>query len=119
MNDGWRREAKELGIKLWHRKKEDVIKEIEAKTIAKTEFIKITIDRHTAIRLCEEALKDYVIRKGLCEPVSSEKWFLNCKRKGIVFKGKAENDCNQQRETESGEGGPESDSVSQADGSCS
>ena len=39
-----------------------------------------------ATRICSDALFGHVASQGF-ENVSCEKWFLNCKRKGIVFKG--------------------------------
>lgn len=83
----WRVEAKTLGIPMYRRKKVDVIADIEAKN-AKPEFIRVIVSPRQATEICNKAIKEYVIEQGLCEPITCEKWFVNCKRKGIVYKGK-------------------------------
>ena len=91
----WREEAKELGVPLYDkelkrpRKKVDVLADIEAKK-KKPEDVagpaKIIISVQEANKMCSEALFRYVAEQGL-ENITCEKWFINCKRKGIVFKG--------------------------------
>ena len=83
----WRIEAKALEISMYRRKKVDVIADIEAKK-TKPEFIRVIVSPKQATELCNKAIKEYVIEQGLCEPITCEKWFVNCKRKGIVYKGK-------------------------------
>ena len=97
--DNWREEAKGLGIKLFQRTKVDVIRDIEA---AKGECrdIKIAIRPDEATEICRKALFEHVSNMGM-ENITCEKWFVNCKRKGIVFKGqkkKNEQTCSQEEE---------------------
>ena len=47
---------------------------------------KVVISPREATRICSEALFKYVSEKGLTD-ITCEGWFVNCKRKGIVFKG--------------------------------
>lgn len=84
----WREEAKELGIKMWQRKKIDVLRDIELKKVELSEpqTMKITVDARKATEICKKALYEYVSAMGM-KDATCEKWYLNCKRKGIVFKG--------------------------------
>lgn len=110
----WREEAKELGIPLYHRKKADVLAEIQEKKLGiavRNALVKMTISGQEATAICIAALKEYVRNHGLSEPITHEKWFVNCKRKGIVFTG-AKHDTVEQNEQagreeidESGDGG--------------
>lgn len=85
----WRDEAKELGIKLFQRKKEDVLKDIEAtKNVCKD--LKIIIGVKEATEICRKALFEHISDRMV--NITCEKWFLNCKRKGIVFKGQKNDD---------------------------
>ena len=65
-----------------------------------SELITVTIGMQEAIALCGKALRDYVISQGVDgdKDIVNEKWYLNCKRKGIVFKGYP-HDNNQLNET--------------------
>jgi hypothetical protein len=86
----WREEAKSLGIKMYQRTKVDVLKDIEAALGKEAEVeckdIKITVDVRKATEICQRALFEHVSELGMVN-ITCEKWFLNCKRKGIVFKG--------------------------------
>ena len=91
----WREEAKELGVAVYDkalkrpRKKLDVMADIEAKKEKPVEVTgptKIIISIQDATKICSDALFKHVAELGLTK-ISSERWFLNCKRKGIVFKG--------------------------------
>lgn len=86
----WRKKAKELNIPLWHRKKVDVLKDIAAKTetVTEPEFIKVIISPKEATAICNKALFDVAMERGLGTLITCERWFVNCKRKGIVFKGR-------------------------------
>ena len=53
--------------------------------------MKVVIDRKEATRICSEALFKYVADQGY-KDISCEAWSLNCKRKGIVFKGTQDGD---------------------------
>jgi len=86
----WREEAKRLNIPLWHRKKVDVLRDIEA-TKTKCKDIKITVRPEEATEICRKALFEHVSGLGM-ENITCEKWFVNCKRKGIVFKGQKTDD---------------------------
>ena len=87
----WRTRAKELGIKMYQRKKADVIADIEALLNKQSETIKVIVPPRKATEICNKALQEYVIEQGLDgdKEITRERWFVNCKRKGIVFKGKA------------------------------
>ncbi len=87
MSEDWRREAKELGISLYHKKKVDVLLEIENR---KPKDIKVIIDPKEATVICNKALRAVAVERGLNsdENILIERWFVNCKRKGIVFRGK-------------------------------
>ena len=110
----WREKAKELNISLYHRKKDDVIREITEKTTVESEDMKITVEPRKAFEICVAALRGYVIEQGMDgdKEIIWEKWFVNCKRKGIVFRGKAKNEYN----SETREDTPE---VSRATSCCS
>lgn len=89
----WREEAKELGIAVYDkklkrpRKKLDVLRDIELKKAEVTnEAMRIIISPRDATEICKKALYEYVSAMGM-KDAYCEKWFLNCKRKGIVFKG--------------------------------
>ena len=108
----WREEAKELGVPLYDhelkriRKKADVLADFpNAKEFKrqreKPETIKVIITPREATEICNKALKAVAVERGLGEPITCEKWFVNCKRKGIVFKGK-QNDDKELTETENG-----------------
>ena len=116
----WREEAKELGIAVYDkelkrpRKKVDVLADIEAKK-EKPEDItgptKIVVSVQEANKICSDALFKHVSEQGL-ENITCEKWFINCKRKGIVFKG-IKNVRREEEETEeisSGVSGSDTDS---------
>ena len=107
----WREEAKKLGVPLYDhelkrvRKKLDVLADIEAKKEKPVEVTgptKIIISIQDATKICSDALFKHVAELGLTK-ISCEKWFLNCKRKGIVFKG-IKNDRARTSETTEGEG---------------
>ena len=91
--NNWREKAKELGIPMYQRKKEDVMADIVAITVP--EKVNFTIDVKTANNICRDALFKYVedqgIENAVCEQyVNRFIWqgkFLNCKRKGIIFNG--------------------------------
>ena len=85
----WREEAKKLGIKMWQRKKADILRDIEATKNVCTD-IKITIRVEEATEICRKALFEHVSDRMV--NITCEKWFLNCKRKGIVFKGQKNED---------------------------
>lgn len=81
----WRVEAKRLEIPMWHREKKDVLAAIAAKkSVQRT---KIVISGRQAQDICNTVLMEYVKQQGLKEPITHEKWCINCKRKGIVFTG--------------------------------
>ena len=103
--ENWREKAKELGISLYHRKKDDVIREIENKAVKKSEDMKITIEPRKAFEICVAALRGYVIEQGMDgdKEIIWEKWFVNCKRKGIVFRGKAKNEYNSETREDTSE----------------
>jgi hypothetical protein len=88
----WREEAKELEIPLYDhdrkcpRKKDDVLSDIEATKAPRPEPTKITVSVKDATKICSNALFRYIKEQGLGN-ATCERWFLNCKRKGIVFKG--------------------------------
>ena len=112
----WREEAKEFHIALYDhtlqriREKEDVLRDIEVtKNVCKD--IKITVIAKEATEICRKALFEHVSKLGMVN-ATCEQWFLNCKRKGIVFKGQ-KNDDNKldETETESGEGSGTSEYV--------
>lgn len=112
----WREEAKELGISMLRRKKEDVLRDIEAaKNVCKDvecKDIKIIVRCEEVTEICRKALFEHVSNLGMVN-VTCEKWFVNCKRKGIVFKGqKNDNDKLVETEVERGEGSGESENVS-------
>ncbi len=132
----WREEAKELGIKLFHRTKAEVVKDIEAtkgptlaevekchremvadaalyenlRRIGKTGKARLLVDRDTVTKICTDALMAHVIEQGLCGEISCVKWFINCQRKGIVFTGRIK-DEDRQRETDGGQESTECESV--------
>jgi len=99
----WREEAKKLGVPLYcHtlkklRKKADVLKDIEAKTVvAIEEGVNLLISVREANQICRQALLDRAKESGL-KDVALERdverfihkgMFLTCKRRGIVIKGK-------------------------------
>lgn len=97
----WREEAKEIGVALYDhdlkrvRKKEDVLAEIEVKNQSQTELFKIVISVKEANQICKDALFKYVTEQGfdnvICERYVESALkrgvFLNCKRKGLIFKG--------------------------------
>ena len=87
----WRAKAKELNIKMYQRKKVDVIADIETALSQQDETIKVIVHPRKAMEICDAALREYVIEQGLDgdKEITRERWFVNCKRKGIVFKGKA------------------------------
>ncbi len=99
----WREEAKELGVPLYDhalkrvRKKADVEKDTMAarlkvvKPESECKDIKIVVRPEVATEICRRALFDYVSLLGMTN-VTCEKWFINCKRKGIVFKGQKNDD---------------------------
>lgn len=118
----WREEAKELGISMLRRKKEDVLRDIEvAKNVCKDvevedveicKDIKIIVRPEEATEICRKALFEHVSGLGMVN-VTCEKWFVNCKRKGIVFKGqKNDNDKLVETEIERSEGSGASQHVS-------
>tara|TARA_Y100000310_G_C20553166_1_gene749156 strand:- start:72 stop:428 length:357 start_codon:yes stop_codon:yes gene_type:complete len=115
----WREDAKGLSIALYDhdarcvRKKVDVLKDIEA-TKEECKDIKIVVRPEDATEICRIALFEHVFALGM-KNITCEKWFINCKRKGIVFKGQ-KNDENKQRSTESGEGSGASEHVSEGEG---
>jgi len=86
----WREEAKSLGIKLFQRSKEDVLRDIEA-TKNECKDIKIDVRSDVATEICRKALFEYVASLGM-KNITCEQWFLNCKRKGITFKGQKNDD---------------------------
>ena len=54
-----------------------------------SDLVKIVIEPKEATEICNKALYAVVIERGLVAgTITNEQWFLNCKRKGIVFKGK-------------------------------
>ncbi len=53
--------------------------------------IKITVTVREATEICRKALFEHVSNLGM-KNVTCEKWYLNCKRKGIVFKGQKNGD---------------------------
>lgn len=55
--------------------------------------IKIIVRVEEATEICRKALFEHVSELGMVN-VTCEKWFLNCKRKGIVFKGQKNDDDN-------------------------
>lgn len=92
----WREEAKELGIALYDhdwkrpRKKADVLADIEAKKVPeKPEPIKVLIEAKEADAICHKVLRDIAIERGLDgdKEITCERWGVNCKRKGIIFRG--------------------------------
>ena len=56
-----------------------------------SEDIKIVIRTDEAAKICRDALFEHVKNLGM-KNVTCEKWYLNCKRKGIVFKGQKDDD---------------------------
>ncbi len=93
----WREEAKELDVSVYDhtlnrpRKKEDVIADIEAKKNPPCLYIKVIISPREAHEICSKALYKTAVERGLkAGTITNEKWFMNCKRKGIVFKGQKE-----------------------------
>ena len=83
----WREQAKELGIPLFQRKKVAVLADIEA--ILHPPQKKVLIKGRIAKEICDKALRDYAIEQGIDgnEPIATERWSLNCRRRGIMFKG--------------------------------
>ncbi len=99
--DNWRQEAKRLNIPLYHRKKADVIAEIEAVPSEGKEK-KVSLDLVTATHLCRKALKDYAVEQGL-DPdyeIMISRWYLRAKRKGIRFIGRQKNDSQSENKSE-------------------
>ena len=115
----WREEAKELGVALYDkelkrpRKKDDILADIEARKTAQPEPVKITVDVKEVNKICSDALFKHVADQGLTN-ISCEKWFLNCKRKGIVFRGlknaERRNEESESEETGSGLSNSDTDS---------
>ena len=117
----WREEAKALGIKMWQRKKEDVLKDIEAAKNVCKDF-KVTIGVKEANQICKDALFAYAVEQGMigaaCEGYMDRSikrgTFLNCKRKGIIFRGqKNDDDKLNETSTEGSEGSGTSEHVSE------
>ena len=107
----WREQAQELGIAMWQRKKVDVLADIETKL--NPPIVKVIIDPKEATMICNKALYAVAVERGLkAGTISNEKWFVNCKRKGIVFKGKQDVE-NKQRNTEDSKGSGTSEHVSE------
>jgi hypothetical protein len=117
----WREEAKELGVPLYDhklkriRKKIDVLRDIEMKKIdAPSEPENVILEVREANKICRQALLNYVTEMGFkdvsiegCIETSIRKGrFLNCKRRGIVFRGMKdgnETDNSRTDKTETGE----------------
>ena len=124
----WRDEAKVSGVALYDytlgctRKKVDVLAEIEAKRQPQEEAVKITINVKEANRICKDALFNHITEQGfnnvICEryveSACARGKFLNCKRKGIIFKGKPNGDTELiKTEVSRSEGRPEGEHVSE------
>ncbi len=109
----WRAEAKELNIPLYHRKKKDVLaeiadvlKDIETKKVLDNfnlgkiyQKVKLVVSGKQATRICNVALREYVKQQGLVEPITCEAWYINCKRKGIVFTGAKHDSASENKQT--------------------
>ena len=55
--------------------------------------VKVVINPKEATAICNKALYAEAIERGLVAgTITNEYWFVNCKRKGIVFKGKLNDD---------------------------
>ncbi len=112
----WREEAKELGIKMYQRKKVDVLADIEAKKNPPRDVLaKIIIQPREATEICNKALYAVAVERGLVSgTITNEKFFINCKRKGIVFKGiKNDNDKLNEIETVAEQGSGTGEYVSE------
>lgn len=86
----WRTEAKELGISLYHRTKEDVVKEIELRQKNVQPKMKIDISRNDAADICCKAFRAYAISKG-CDPneeILVSRWYLQMNRNRMTFIGR-------------------------------
>ncbi len=83
-----------------------------------SEDIKIVIRTEEAAKICRDALFEHVKNLGM-KNVTCEKWFLNCKRKGIVFKGqKNDNDKLDEIGTGRSEGSGKSEYVPAGEKRC-
>ena len=107
----WREKAKELGIPVYDKElkrprlKVAVLADIEVMSNV-CKDIKITIRADEATEICRKALFDHVSKLGM-KNITCEKWFLNCKRKGIVFKGQKNEDRQTESERREGSGAGE------------
>lgn len=87
----WREEAKQLGISLYHRKKVDVLAEIEAKKKESAGKTRVVITRQEAVNICCEALKAHAASKGLDpeKEIKVSRWYLQMNRNNMTFVGQA------------------------------
>ena len=85
----WREEAKELNISLYHKKKVDVLSEIEAKKNKPAGKTKVVISRQEAVNVCCAALKAHAASKGLYpdKEILISRWYLQMNRNNMTFIG--------------------------------
>ncbi len=85
----WRDEAKELGISLYHKKKVDVLAEIEAKKNKPAGKTRVVITRQEAVNVCCAALKAHAASKGLDpeKEILISRWYLQMNRNNMTFVG--------------------------------